>query len=247
MRTKGAISGTRRSPGVCHAPEDVSGRDHLVAEYLPLVHRLCRRFRHSGEPLEDIVQVGTVGLLKAIDKYDPDRGSEFAAFAVPVIVGEIKNYFRDHGWALKIPRKLQRQKLLVEKAVGRLSQSLGRSPTVLEIAENIGASETEVYDTFEVARPLSLDAEFDWNGDGDATNLLDGLGSEDPQFEEMIDRVDLTNSLSCLNARERGGYVNRCVNDIRRRPSQPLIQWRFHPHTVHRDRRLRSTQGPSDA
>ena len=95
--------------------EEPTDRDRLVTEHLPLVRRLCRRFRHSGEPMEDLVQVGTLGLLKATEKYDPTRGCEFTAFAVPVIVGEIKNYFRDHGWAVKVPRKLQKQRLMVQR------------------------------------------------------------------------------------------------------------------------------------
>ena len=87
---------------------DGGARESLVISHLPLVHKLCRRFRNSGEPLEDLVQVGNLGLLKAAEKYDAARGTAFAAFAVPVIVGEIKNYFRDHGWSVKIPRKLQK-------------------------------------------------------------------------------------------------------------------------------------------
>ena len=93
-------------------------RDRLLMQYLPLVRRLCRKFASLGEPLEDLVQVGAIGLLKAIQKFDPGRGNSLAAFAVPVIVGEIKNYFRDHGWAVKMPRKLQRQKLAVDRISG---------------------------------------------------------------------------------------------------------------------------------
>ena len=190
-----------------HLPAGDARRPQLnVEDHLALVRRLCRRFRHSGEPLEDIVQVGTIGLLKAIEKYDPDRGSGFAAFAVPVIVGEIKNYFRDHGWAVKVPRKLQRQKLAVARAVESLSQVLGHSPTIAEIAESTGISEEEVHDTFEVdkcGKPLSLDAEYTHNGSHEPSSLLDCVGSEDPGFEQMIDRIDLTNTLRCLSGRER--------------------------------------------
>lgn len=186
--------------------EEPTDRDRLVTEHLPLVRRLCRRFRHSGEPMEDLVQVGTLGLLKATEKYDPTRGCEFTAFAVPVIVGEIKNYFRDHGWAVKVPRKLQKQRLMVQRAVESLSQTLGRSPTIREIAEFTSSSEEEVYDSFDVdkcGRPLSLDARYEGNGKAEASSLLDFLGNEDPGFEQMMDRVDLARSLQSLDQRER--------------------------------------------
>ena len=172
---------------------------------MPLVHKLCRRFRNSGEPLEDLVQVGNLGLLKAAEKYDADRGTAFAAFAVPVIVGEIKNYFRDHGWSVKIPRKLQKHKMMVTKSVDRLLQSLGRSPTVEEIAIATELTDEQVYDTFEVelcGKPLSLDTQH-LNGSDDSSTLLDYLGDADPQFEKVEDRLHLANSLRQLDARER--------------------------------------------
>ena len=124
-------------------------RDRLVADNLSLVRRLCSRFKHSGEPMEDLIQVGSIGLIRAAASYDPQRGS-FVAFAVPAIVGEVKNYFRDHGWAVKIPRKIQRQKLAVSRTVAALTQLLGRSPTIPEIAEATGFSEDEIFQTFEV-------------------------------------------------------------------------------------------------
>lgn len=121
IRTK---SETKQLLELYHQSKDTAAYEHLVEDHLPLVHRLCRRFNHSGEPLEDLVQVGTIGLLKAIDKYNPARGSNFVAFAVPEIVGEVKNYFRDHGWAVKIPRKLQRQRVVVERTVEILRRSI---------------------------------------------------------------------------------------------------------------------------
>ena len=136
-------------------------------EHLPLVRRVCWRFRHAGVPLEDLVQVGSIGLLRAMGKYDPQRGTSFAAFAVPVIVGEIKNYFRDHGWAVKVPRKLQMDTQAVRSAVDTLRQRRGAGPTIREIAEATGLSEDVVYDTFEVGMygtPVSLEAESDKDG-----------------------------------------------------------------------------------
>ena len=187
-------------------PEDVRTRDRLVNDHLGLVYRLCRRFVHSSEPLEDLAQVGTIGLLKAIKKFDSTRGISFTTYAVPVIVGEIKNHLRDHGWSVKVPRKLQRQKLAVQRAVDSLGQSLGRPPTIPEIAEATEFSEEEVFDTFEVvnyARPMSLDAEFTRNGGKDSTSLIDCVGSEDPQFDRLSDVMDLINTLGCLDNREK--------------------------------------------
>ena len=190
------------TPLVCDRQE----RDHLVAKHLGLVRRVCGKFRYSGEPLDDLVQVGSVGLLKAAAKYDPELGSSFAAYATPVIVGEIKNYFRDHGWAVKIPRKLQRQKLAAGRAVDILNQSLGRSPTVNEIAEATGFSEDEVYETFEVGalgKPVSFDTEYDSGESNDTSTVLDYVGNADPELETLPDRLDLARALGYLDEREK--------------------------------------------
>ena len=167
MESKLDALAAREHPHLSSATKDITARDLMVETYLPLVRRLCRKFIHSGEPMDDLVQVGTMGLLKAIEKFEPERGTRFPSFAIPVIVGEIKNYFRDHGWAVKIPRKVQRQKLAVERAVENFTQRLGRSPTIPEIAEDTGLSEEEVLDTFEIehyGKPLSLDAQYEWSG-----------------------------------------------------------------------------------
>ena len=124
MHTNGDVKGIPELLDIWWQTRRPDIRDRLVAEYLPLVRKVCRRFAHLGEPFDDLIQVGTIGLLKAIQKYDPARGNNLVAFAVPVIVGEIKNYFRDHGWAVKMPRKLQRQKLAVDRAVESLTQAL---------------------------------------------------------------------------------------------------------------------------
>ena len=181
-------------------------RERLVLDHLPLVRRLCRRFYRSGEPQDDLMQVGTIGLLKATKKFDPELGSNFAAFAVPVIVGEIKNYFRDHGWAVKVPRKLQTQKLAVDRAVVALTQKLGHTPTVPEIAQDTGFSVEEVDETFEVERcgkPLSLDAPQEGDGREDSYCILDYLGNKDPDLEGLADRLDLEIAVGGIESRER--------------------------------------------
>jgi RNA polymerase sigma-B factor len=180
--------------------------ESAFASHLPLVYRLCRRFGHTGESMEDLVQVGTIGLLKAVKKFDRSRGFHFMTYAVPVIVGEIKNHLRDHGWAVKVPRKVQKHKLAVHKAVESLSQTLGRPPNIHEIAAGAGLSDADVYATFEVVnygKPLSLDAEYDGNGSKEASSLLDYVGSEDPEFERFGDRMDIANGVECLDKWER--------------------------------------------
>lgn len=207
MRTKDyTLLETKQLLELYHQLKDMAACERLVKDHLPLVRRLCRRFNHSGEPLEDLIQVGTIGLLKAIEKYNPVQGGAFVAFAVPVMVGEIKNYFRDHGWAVKVPRKLQGQKMAVDRAVGSLTQELGRAPTIPEIAQATGFSEEEVCDTFEVnkrGKPLSLDAEYNRDATGESSSLMDCLASEDAEFEKLADRISLEDALCSLNKREK--------------------------------------------
>ncbi len=206
LMTTASHNQSAQASGITPSIIDEQKRDDLVIKHLGLVRRLCGRFRNSGEPMEDLIQVGRVGLLKAAAKYDPELGNIFAAYAIPVIVGEIKNYFRDHGWAVKIPRKLQRQKLAVTRAVDNLSQDLERSPTVTEIAEATGFSEDEIYQSFEVelyGRPVSLDAEYN-SGESDGTStVLDYVGTVDPELESLPNRLDLTRALCCLDEREK--------------------------------------------
>ena len=188
------------------ALKGMASRDYMVEKYLPLVRRLAWKFNRSGEPLEDLVQVGAVGLIKAIQKYDPTKGSNFPAYAIPVIVGEIKNYFRDHGWAVKVPRKLQAQWLSVRKAVESLEQNLGRSPGIQEIVEATGFSREEVMDTFELTslgNPLSLDNEYQGDNGEESYTLADSLGDEDPRFDGLLHELTLSDALRSLAPREK--------------------------------------------
>src|SRR5437899_10512978 len=115
------------------AARDPALRDELVAAHLGLAEYLARRFANRGEPLDDLVQVASVGLLKAVDRFDPDRGLEFSTYATPTIVGELKRHFRDKGWAVRVPRRVQELHLRLAKVVNTLGQALGRSPTLTEI------------------------------------------------------------------------------------------------------------------
>lgn len=179
-------------------------RDELVEMHLPLVEYLARRFRNRGEPLDDLIQVATIGLIKSVDRFDLGRGVEFSTYATPTIVGEIKRHFRDKGWAIRVPRRLQELKLALTKATSELSQRLGRSPTVAELAGHLGMSEEEVLEGLESANAysaVSLDAPD--GGDEDAPAVADTLGAEDESLEGVEYRESLKPLLDQLPPREK--------------------------------------------
>ena len=185
--------------------ERLEHREKLVAQYIGLVEFLARRFRNRGEPLEDLIQVGTIGLLKAIDRFDLEREVEFSTYATPTVVGELKRHFRDKGWAVRVPRRLQELHLELTKTVNRLGQELGRSPTVAEIAEAAGTTEENVLEGLEIAQAYnftSLDAPID-SDDGGSTTFADQLGSEDEQLENLEYRASLAPEMEKLPERER--------------------------------------------
>ncbi len=179
-------------------------RDQLVRMHLPLVEYLARRFRNRGEPLDDLTQVATIGLIKSVDRFDPERGVEFSTYATPTIVGEIKRHFRDKGWAIRVPRRLQELKLSLTKATSELSQTLGRSPTVSEIAAHLQMSEEEVLEGLESANAysaVSLDAPD--SGDDEAPAVADTLGVQDESLEGVEYRESLKPLLEKLPPREK--------------------------------------------
>jgi len=179
-------------------------RDELVSAHLGLAEYLARRFGSRGEPLDDLVQVASVGLLKAVDRFDPDRGLEFSTYATPTIVGELKRHFRDKGWAVRVPRRVQELHLALSKVVSRLSQEHGRSPTITEIAETAQVTEEEVLEAIEAGhayRFASLDAPA--GGDDEAKSLATQLGDPDPALENIEHRVALSPLIAQLPVRER--------------------------------------------
>jgi RNA polymerase sigma-B factor len=179
-------------------------RDELVEMHLPLVEYLARRFHNRGELHDDLVQVATIGLIKSVDRFDLGRGVEFSTYATPTIVGEIKRHFRDKGWAIRVPRRLQELKLALAKATGELSQANGRSPTVSELAKHLELSEEEVLEGLESANAystVSLDAPD--GGDSDALAVADTLGSLDAALEGVEYRESLKPLLDELPAREK--------------------------------------------
>jgi RNA polymerase sigma-B factor len=179
-------------------------RDELVEAHLPLVEYLARRFRNRGEPLDDLVQVATIGLIKSVDRFDLERGVEFSTYATPTIVGEIKRHFRDKGWAIRVPRRLQELKLSLTKATSELSQKNGRSPTVAELAQHLGMTEEEILEGLESANAysaVSLDAPD--GGDDDSPAVADSLGAMDEALEGVEYRESLKPLLEKLPAREK--------------------------------------------
>ncbi|MFZ3559756.1 MULTISPECIES: RNA polymerase sigma factor SigF [unclassified Streptomyces] len=185
------------------SPEYAELRNQLVRMHLPLVEHLARRFRNRGEPLDDLTQVATIGLIKSVDRFDPERGVEFSTYATPTVVGEIKRHFRDKGWAVRVPRRLQELRLALTTATAELSQVNGRSPTVHELAEKLGISEEEVLEGLESANAystLSLDVP---DTDDESPAVADTLGSEDEALEGVEYRESLKPLLEDLPPREK--------------------------------------------
>ncbi|GHH01545.1 RNA polymerase sigma factor SigF [Streptomyces rubradiris] len=185
-------------------PERRALRDDLVRLWLPMAERIAVRFRGRGEALEDLYQVAALGLVKAVDHYDPARGRAFEAYAVPTITGEIKRHFRDHMWTLHVPRRVQDLRNRVRAAVKDLTQtSTGRAPTVAEIAAYARLSEDEVrtgMEALECFSALSLDAEVSGT---DGYALGDSLGGPDPGYDLVVDRAAVRPCLQALPERER--------------------------------------------
>lgn len=185
------------------SPEYAELRNRLVRMHLPLVEHLARRFRNRGEPLDDLTQVATIGLIKSVDRFDPERGVEFSTYATPTVVGEIKRHFRDKGWAVRVPRRLQELRLALTTATAELSQQHGRSPTVHELAEKLAISEEEVLEGLESANAystLSLDVP---DTDDESPAVADTLGAEDEALEGVEYRESLKPLLEDLPPREK--------------------------------------------
>jgi RNA polymerase sigma-B factor len=174
---------------------DAHARELLIERYLPLVRRLARRYQHGEEPLEDLVQVASLGLIKAIDRFDVEREVVFSSYAVPTILGELKRHFRDRTWAVRVPRDLQELALRVDRAVTRISVGERRSPSVSEIARAVDASEEQVLDALEAAaayRAASLDAPRAVTGAEEAgESVADTLGAEEDGFRLAEERAIL--------------------------------------------------------
>ena len=202
-RRSGELFAVLRDTGASDARR-AGARDDLVHLHLSLVEHCARRFRNRGEPFEDLVQVGTIGLIKAVDRFETDRGVEFSTYATPTVIGEIKRHFRDKGWAIRVPRRLQELRMHIGSATGELTQKLGRSPTPRELAEVIGCTVEEIMEGIESSHAyatLSLDASDD-NDDGPPP-MLASLGVEDSNIEHVEIRESIKPLLEGLGEREK--------------------------------------------
>ena len=185
---------------------DRSAREELVRRFQPLARSLARRYHGSREPFEDLTQVAYLGLLKAIDRFDPSRGNRFAAFAVPTITGELRRYLRDTTWAVHVPRGAQERTLEVEQVIAQLTSRLGRSPTVGEIAQYLERDHEEVLDAMQISQArasLSLDAPRQAGAEEDAEPRIETIGVEEDGYALVEDGSAVAHALSSLGDRER--------------------------------------------
>jgi RNA polymerase sigma-B factor len=188
-----------------HEEGDLHAREQLIEQYMSLVRSLARRYSYRGEQLEDLVQIGAIGLIKAIDRFDLDRGVELTTYATPNIIGEIKRHFRDKGWSVRVPRGLQELNVQLSRLMEQLMVQLGRSPTIQELAKASGASEEDVLEALESGRAYSsLSLSAGGGGDGDEDlDPLESIGSEEHQYEVSEDRAVLAPGFKALDERER--------------------------------------------
>ena len=197
---------------------DALAREQLVTRFLPLARQLARRYQRASEPLDDLLQVASMGLIKAIDRFDADRDIAFSSYAVPTILGEIKRHFRDRTWAVRVPRDLQELSLKVDKAVGQLSEDLRRQPSVAEIGEVVGADEEDVLEALQAGgayRAVSFEAPRGGNGDDDdVATLADSIGFDEDGFDRAEERATLARLMSGLSRREREVLRMRFEEDM---------------------------------
>jgi RNA polymerase sigma-B factor len=199
-----------------HEAADATARDALVERFLPLARQLARRYQRGGEPLDDLVQVASLGLLKAIDRFDPQRETAFSSFAVPTILGELKRHFRDKGWSVRVPRDLQELAVKVDRVGDQMSRELGRAPTPAEIAESIGVSAEQVLEAREAAgayRAVSLDRPRD-DDDDESGGIADSVGVDDPGFSVAEDAATVERLMRVLSDREREVLRLRFEEDL---------------------------------
>jgi RNA polymerase sigma-B factor len=189
-----------------HDHGDLSARAELVERFLPLARKLARRYEHASEPLEDLVQVASLGLLKAIDRFDPSRGDAFSSYAVPTILGELKRHFRDTGWALHVPRGMQERVLQVNAAMEVLSSDLGHSPSPQQVALKLRMPVEQVLEAMEAGAAYdttSLDRPRHSRDDKDSGTIADSVGGADERFGLVEDRATIGRGLKALPERER--------------------------------------------
>jgi RNA polymerase sigma-B factor len=202
-----------------HECGDLAARQELVERFLPFARDLALRYTYTDEPFDDLVQVASVGLIKAIDRFDPAHGTKFTSYAAPTMLGELKRHFRDKGWSVHVPRDLQERALKCTRATEILSKELGRSPKAREVAEHLGCSVEQVLEAQEAAGSYeagSLDAPVA-RDDGDSVALVDMLGGEDSAYELVEDREAIARSWDELPEVERSVLELRFMHDLNQR------------------------------
>lgn len=194
--------------------DDPRKRDTLIERYLPLAESLARRYQHSGQALDDLTQVASIGLVKAVDRFDPGRGVNFESYAIPTILGELKRYHRDQGWSVRMPRRLQELTLQIKDSIPSLSQELGRSPTIREIANHAQMSDEEVLEAMDAQdayASISLDAPMD--DSSESSTLGDRLTVENEDYELAEQWAEFEPHLRSLPEREQKIIVLRFFRD----------------------------------
>ena len=189
-----------------HEHGDLQAREQLIEQYMSLVRSLARRYSYRGEQLEDLVQIGAIGLIKAIDRFDLERGVELTTYATPNIIGEIKRHFRDRGWSVRVPRGLQELNVQLSRLLEQLTVQLSRSPTISELAKAAGVDEEDVLEALESGRAytsLSLSSGSGGGDDDDDVDPLESIGIEEHQYEVSEDRAVLAPGFRVLDQRER--------------------------------------------
>jgi len=197
--------------------KDPQLRDRLVLMHQNLVRYLAGKFGNRGEPVEDLIQVGTIGLINAIDRFDAGRGTKFSTYATPTIVGEIRRYFRDKAWSLKVPRRLQELNQAASKAQEELRSKLGRPPTIQEVASRIGATEEETLAAMELGNAydtVSLDSKMSSDTDSAPLSLSEFVGADDDSLTTMEAYGDLDQAIESLEPRERAIIIHRFFRDM---------------------------------
>ena len=189
-----------------HEQGDLAAREQLIEQYMSLVRSLARRYSYRGEQLDDLVQIGAIGLIKAIDRFDVNRGVELTTYATPNIIGEIKRHFRDRGWSVRVPRGLQELNIQLSRLIEDLTVQNGRSPTIPELAKAAGVTDEEVLEALESGRAyssLSLSAGSGGQDDDGEVDPLESLGTVEHQYEVSEDRAVLAPGFRVLDQRER--------------------------------------------
>jgi len=200
-----------------HEEGDMQAREELVERFLPLARQLARRYQRQNEPLDDLLQVASMGLVKAIDRFDPERGTAFSTYAVPTILGELKRYFRDSGWAVHVPRGMQERVMKLDQASQELHRRLGRSPSAGELAAELDLSSEEVLEAMEAASAydaISLEEQRSESSDPQEPTYADSLGSEEERYELVEYGATIAPTMKALSERERLILHLRFVEDL---------------------------------